>query len=128
MKYVLLIYSHPDPWGHPTIAHTPEGSALPTEQREEMDRAFDALLAELSNSGELVTAAALADPGSATTYRWGSQEPIATDGPFAEAKEVLAGFFLIDCDSRHRAEEIAARFAAPGDTVELRPAMSAGDD
>ena len=54
---------------------------------------------------------------------------LATDGPFAEAKEQLAGFFLIDCETRQRAEEIAAQFAQPGGTVELRPAMwGDGDD
>ena len=126
MKYVLLIYSHPEPWGHPTIAYTPEGRALPTARREAIDRDFDDLLAELNASGEFVTAEALADPGTASTYRWGSQGAFVTDGPFAETKEVLVGFFLIDCASRQRAQEIAARFAAPGDTVELRPAMSSG--
>jgi hypothetical protein len=48
---------------------------------------------------------------------------VATDGPYAETKEQLAGFFLIDCETRERAEELATRFASPGDTVELRPVM-----
>ena len=124
MKYVILIHSHPEPWGHPTIEHTDEGRALPAEELERMDREFEALLAELSASGEFVTAGALAAPREAKIYRWGSGGPLATDGPFAETKEQLAGFFLIDVASRERAEEIATRFAAPGDTIELRPAMS----
>jgi hypothetical protein len=128
MKYVILIHSNPDPWGHPTIDHTPEGRAVPADQRAEMDRNFDALLAELQESGEWVTAEALADPRTSTLYRWGPDGALATDGPYAEAKEHLAGFFLVDVASRERAEELAAQFAGPGDVVELRPAMSAGGE
>ena len=58
----------------------------------------------------------------------GSVDPVLTDGPYAETKEQLAGFFLIDCETRERAEQIAARFACPGDVIELRPAMWAGAD
>jgi hypothetical protein len=61
-----------------------------------------------------VTAEALADPALATIYGWSPQGHLATDGPYAEAKEQLAGFFLIDCASRERAEVIAAQFAQPG--------------
>lgn len=123
MKYVILIHSNPDPWGHPTSIYTAEGRKLPQEQHDEMDRQFDALLAEISSSGEFVTAEALADPGSATLYGWSPEGHLATEGPYAETKEQLAGFFLIDVDSRERAEVIAAQFAQPGGTVELRPAM-----
>jgi hypothetical protein len=128
VKYVILIHSNPDPWGHPTSHFTPEGRAVSQEQHTEMDRQFDALLNEISASGEFVTAEALADPASATVYTWRADGHLATDGPYAEAKEQLAGFFLIDCQTRERAEEIAAQFAGPGSTVELRPAMWPGGD
>ncbi len=129
MKYVILIHSNPEPWGHPTQIYTAEGRALPQAQHDEMDRQFDALMTEISASGELVTAEALGDPASATLYAWGADGGhLATEGPYAEAKEHLAGFFLIDCDSRERAEEIAAVFAQPGGVVELRPAMWPGGD
>jgi hypothetical protein len=128
MKYVILIHSNPDPWGHPTSRYTAEGRALPQEQQDEIDRDFEALLSELSASGEFVTAEALADPASATLYGWSPGGYLATEGPYAEAKEQLAGFFVIDCGSRERAEEIATRFAQPGGVVELRPAMWAGGD
>ena len=129
MKYVILIHSNPDPWGHPTQQLTAEGRALPQEKHDEMDKQFDALMSEISASGELVTAEALADPASSTLYSWGpGGEHITTEGPYAEAKEHLAGFFLIDCATRERAEEIAAHFAQPGGTVELRPAMWGGGD
>jgi hypothetical protein len=128
MKYVILIHSNPQPWGHPTSHFSPEGRAMPAEHHERADRQFEALLTELSASGELVTAEALADPASSTLYHWSPEGHLATDGPFAEAKEQLAGFFLLDCDTRARAEEIAAQFAQPGGVIELRPAMWPGGD
>ena len=128
MKYVILIHANPDPWGHPTSIYSEEGRALPPEQHEEMDRQFEALLTEISASGEFVTAEALADPVSATLYGWTARGHLATEGPYAEAKEHLAGFFIIDCASRERAEEIAAQFAQPGGVVELRPVMWPGGD
>lgn len=128
MKYVILIHSNPDPWGHPTSHYTAEGRAIPEEQHEKMDRDFDALLAEISASGEFVSAEALADPGSATNYTWNPPEHLATDGPYAESKEHLAGFFIIDCQTRERAEQIAAQFTQPGGTVELRPVMWPGGE
>ena len=130
MKYVILIHSNPDPWGHPTSHYTDGGAghARPSSTSE-MDREFEALLEEISASGEFVTAEALADPASSTRVRLERPRAhLATEGPYAEAKEQLAGFFLIDCETRERAEEIAAQFARPGGTVELRPAMWAGGD
>jgi hypothetical protein len=126
MKYVILIHSNPEPWGHPTSIYTEEGRALPQERHDRMDREFDALLEEMKAAGEFVSAEALADPASATLYRWTEARHLATDGPYAETKEHLAGFFLIDCATRERAEHIADRFTQPGGTVELRPVMWAG--
>lgn len=94
MKYVILIHSNPDPWGHPTSIYTAEGRTLPQERHEEMDRQFEELMGEITASGEFVTAEALADPASATLYGWSSQGHLATDGPYAESKEHLAGFFI----------------------------------
>jgi hypothetical protein len=128
MKYVILIHANPDPWGHPTSLYTAEGRTISAERHAEMDRQFEALLTDISRSGELVSAEALADPASATIYGWTPQGHLATDGPYAEAKEQLAGFFIIDCESRDRAEEIAAQFAGPGNVVELRPVMWPGGD
>jgi hypothetical protein len=123
MKYVVLIHSNPHPWGHPTIDFTEIGRAIPADERKAMGKEFDALLAELSASGELVSGLALDAPESARVYRWEGKKPVSTDGPYAEAKEFLAGFFVLDCATRERAEELAAKFAGPGDTIELRPEM-----
>lgn len=128
MKYVVLIHSNPQPWGHPTGNYNSTFQALPPEERARMDREFEELLTELHSNGELVTGEALGDPSTARIYRWDDGTALATDGPYSEVKEHLAGFFLIDVASHERAEEIAAQFASPGDTIELRSAMWPGGD
>ena len=78
--------------------------------------------------GELLGARALGDPAGSRLFRWRDGERVVSDGPYAEGKEHLAGFFLIDVDSQERAEEIAGAFGVPGETIELRPVMGGGGD
>ena len=89
---------------------------------------------ELTQAGELVDAQGLNAPEEARIVRAGkSGTPEVTDGPYPEAKEFLAGFWIVDCDSKDRAYELAARVsAAPGKggvplnmPVEVREVMSA---
>jgi hypothetical protein len=89
---------------------------------------------ELGESGELVGAEGLASPAQARVVRASMNgKPEVTDGPFAEAKEFLAGYWIVDVDSPARAYEIAARAsAAPGVAgapmnmpIEVREVMSA---
>ncbi|MBF6457009.1 YciI family protein [Nocardia cyriacigeorgica] len=128
MKYVILIHSNPQPWGHPTGDFLPEFQALPEHERERINADFERLLTEMQDRGELVGGEALGTPESARLYRWDDGKPLPTDGPYSESKEHLAGFFLIDVDSHERAEQLAAQFAGPGETVELRPTMWPGGD
>ncbi|MFB7719630.1 YciI family protein [Nocardia sp. NPDC056100] len=128
MKYVILIHSNPQPWGHPTGDYLPEYQAMTQQERDRMTSDFENLLGEMHEKGELLTGEALGAPESSRLYRWGDGKPLMTDGPYSEAKEHLAGFFLIDVENQARAEEIAARFAGPGETIELRPAMWPGGD
>jgi hypothetical protein len=128
MKYVILIHSNPQPWGHPTGDYNAVFQALPAEQRAMMDEKFESLLGELHSNGELVMGEALGDPANSSIYRWQADSVLATDGPYSELKEHLAGFFMIDVADRDRAEQIARQFASPGDTIELRPAMWPGGD
>ena len=128
MKYVILIHSNPQPWGHPTSDFIAEQQAMPEAQRAAMNAAFESMLGELTERGELLGGEALADPATARLYRWDTGRPLVTDGPYSEAKEHLAGFFLIDVESRQRAEEVATSFSGPGETVELRPAMWPGGE
>jgi hypothetical protein len=122
VKYVILIHSNPRPWGHPTGDFVADSLALPREERDRMGADFEALLSQMSADGELKGGEALGDPATSRIHRWDGTRHVVTDGPYAEAKEHLAGFFLIDVETRERAEELAGRFAGPGDTVELRPA------
>jgi hypothetical protein len=89
---------------------------------------------ELSASGELVGGEGLAGPNQARIVRAGKGgAPEVTDGPFPEAKEFLAGYWIVDVESPTRAYEIAARAsAAPGPggvplnmPIEVRDVMSA---
>jgi hypothetical protein len=83
-----------------------------------------ALKNELTETGELVSAEGLAEPAGAKTIRIQDGATAVTDGPFVEAKEHLAGYFVLDCASPERAVEIAARVPdAQFEAVELRPVM-----
>jgi hypothetical protein len=109
MKYMILIYSSPATW-----------NALSQEQRDRMEREHTALVEQLVESGEWVGGNVLADPSQAHAMRKGA----VTDGPFIEAKEHLAGYDVVDCDSLERALEIAALVPdAEVCGVEVRPIM-----
>jgi hypothetical protein len=119
-----MIYSNPTSWGHPIFLRTREASEMTDDERAEMTREFETLLAEISESGELVGAQALADPIISRTVRVRDGRALVTDGPFVEAKEHMAGYFVVDCATRERAEQIAARFPdARFAGVEVRPLM-----
>jgi hypothetical protein len=98
MKYMLLIYGNEQAF-----------TSLPAEQAAEIFRATDALNRELFESGELVGAYGLADQVNAKMVHVRHGLPAVTDGPYLEAKEQLASFTIVDCDSLERALEIAAR-------------------
>jgi hypothetical protein len=89
---------------------------------------------DLGDAGELVAAEGLASPGQARIVRARKDgTPEVTDGPFPEAKEFLAGYWIVDCETPQRAYEIAARAStAPGPggaplnmPIEVREVMSA---
>lgn len=129
MKYVLLIHSNPQPWGHPTADYLAAHQQLPEAERARLNAVFEETLGEMQAGGELLGGEALGDPATSRLYRWADGNPVPTAGPYSETKEHLAGFFLIDVATAERAEQIAAAFSGPGETVELRPVMgSAGDD
>jgi hypothetical protein len=114
VKYLILIYSNP--------MSRKLWEEFSDAQRAEGLRYYAALTEELAASGELIVSEALADPSMATRVSVHQGRTTTTDGPFAEAKEQLAGFFLLECDSHERAIERAAQVpeAAMG-LVEVRP-------
>ena len=119
MKYLILI--------HHNEQSRAAWEALSERQRADRIGAHTALVEDLSESGEMVVSEALADPSQAKRVLVRDGETTTTDGPFAEVKEHLAGFYLVECGSIDRAVEHAARIpeAAFG-TVEVRPVMSRG--
>jgi hypothetical protein len=120
---MLLIYAaDPVRWGHPMFLH--QGEGISAAERTEMNNEFEDLIREITESGELVGGEPLADPSITTTLRVRDGVSTATDGPFIESKEQLAGFFIVDCESPERAAEIATRLPdARLSVVEVRPIM-----
>jgi hypothetical protein len=116
MKYLILIYGNPQ---SREIFHN-----LTDEQRATGFAAYAALRDDLVKNGEFIVSEALADPSLAKHIWVREGETMVTDGPFAEVKEQLAGFFLIESDSMDTAIERAARIPeASLGLVEVRPIM-----
>jgi hypothetical protein len=80
-----------------------------TEWIKDMIRFMEDLDQELADSGERVDSVGLADPTTAKTVRFVNGAPVPTDGPFAEAKESLAGYWIIDVEDEDRALAIASK-------------------
>ena len=128
MKYMLMMHAPRAGWKEAGIG------TWPMEDIKAHINFMHRFNKELTEAGELVDAQGLALPEEARVVRAGKGgAPEVTDGPFAEAKEFLAGFWIIDCESKERAYEIAARVsAAPGKgggamsiPIEVREVMSA---
>ena len=114
MRFMLMIYDNPDTRD---LVTRPEGRDLMAE--------VDAVMARLTESGELVGGEALADPSNTRTIRPVDGVPAITDGPLAEAKEHFGGYLLLECESIDRAAQIAARWPSARFTpLEVRPVMS----
>ena len=119
MKYLILIYSNP--------ASREIWEGFSEDQRAAGYRYYAALTEELAASGELIASEALADSSLTRRVSVRDGRTLTSDGPFAEAKELLAGFFLLECESMERAVEVAARVPeAELDLVEVRPVLGLG--
>ena len=115
MKYMLLIYSDPKGW---ESVSEPEQGALMGE--------YYAFTKAIVDSKEHVAGDPLQGLETATTVRVRNGEVLATDGPFAETKEVLGGYYIVDVPDLDRATELASQL--PGvrrglDSAEVRPLM-----
>ena len=86
--------------------------ARSTEWIREMIQFMHTLNDDLTSAGELVSAEGLADASQAITVRFVDGAPVPTDGPYAESKEALAGFWIVDVENEARAIEIASRVVA----------------
>jgi hypothetical protein len=82
--------------------------------------------AELTAAGAMVTGAGLQERATGTTVHYGDGEPLVTDGPFAETKEQLSGFWIIDVENLDEALAWAKKIPFTRDHVEIRPMVSGG--
>jgi hypothetical protein len=119
MKFLLSMHINPAVF-----------DALTEDERSEIGDGHGAFMDTITKSGEMITTQALADPSQSAVVRVRGGQPAVTDGPYLEAKEYLGGFYLIDCESRERAIELAAMIPdakVEGMGIEVRQVMfSAG--
>ncbi len=113
MKYVLLIYG--DERGQ---------EAASADEREAMYEAYDKYGSWLVERGWMRAGDELASTKSATAVRVRDGEVLSTDGPFAETKEQLGGYFVIECEDLDQAIEAAGKLpGAQRGSIEIRPLL-----
>jgi hypothetical protein len=115
MKYMILIYASQRDYD--ALAGKP-ASGQPSWSPEDfaaLGAFMESFTKDMAESGELVETLGLTAPALARRIRLRAGMPVVTDGPYAEAEEVLAGYWIVECDSFDRATEIAVRLAdTPG--------------
>ncbi|NUT36223.1 MAG: hypothetical protein HOV79_24455 [Hamadaea sp.] len=115
MKYLLIITMNPSLF-----------ESLTEEERTAIFAGHDEFQKQLTETGELVGFAALADPSATKSVRVRDGVPAVTDGPYVEAKEFLAGYYVVDCETVERATELAAKIPdAAYIPIEVRPVLNA---
>jgi hypothetical protein len=114
MQYLLMCCADEALW-----------AKLPDAERGKIMADYGKLLHELKSSGRLLAGAQLDRSASAVTVRQKNGKPFISDGPFAETKEQLGGYHLIECKDRDEAVSIALRFPtlAVGCSMEVRPLL-----
>jgi len=112
MRYLLLCCFDEKRW-----------NAIPEAQRDEIMREYGDLLKSLDQSGRHVGSARLRSTTTATTIRGRNGKPFVTDGPYAETKEQVGGYHLVECRDLDEAFSIAKRIPTipHGGAVEVRP-------
>ena len=113
MKYMLLIYTDP--------------AAFNPAEGEKTMAEYMAFTQEIQDSGEMVAGDPVQGAETATTVRVRDGKRTTTDGPFAETKEVLGGYYIVDVKDLDRAVELAAKIPdARTGSVEVRPVLDMG--
>ena len=113
MQYMLLIYDDEQLW-----------QGMDEAERGKVFQAYGAVTEEMRSSGAFVEGAPLQPTSTATTVRERNGERLVTDGPFAETKEQLGGYYLIEADSIDEALDWAAKLpSARLGSIEVRPVV-----
>ena len=109
MKYMILAYASQQDYD--SMAGKPQGNtpAWSPADFAALGAFMESFNKELAESGELVETRGLDAPLHARRIQLQSGVPLVTDGPYAETQEVLAGYWIVDCESFDRATEIAGR-------------------
>ena len=116
MKYIALLYGEPG-----------AGPAPGTPEFMKMLGEFESTTAAMADAGVLVDSSPLQPPQTATTVRVRDGETQLSDGPFAEIKEQLGGYYILDCEDLDTALRYAAMIpSAKYGSVEVRPVMVMG--
>jgi hypothetical protein len=109
MQYIALIHADENGW-----------EELGDEERQAIYQRY----MDFSEKDQVVGGAELQDTDSATTVRVRNEDRLVTDGPYAEVKEALGGFFILECGSIDEACQLAAEIpAAERGAVEVRPVV-----
>ncbi len=112
MEYLALVYGDPASW-----------EAMPEADRAATYEQYVAVARDATAAGALVDAGELESPADATSVRVRNGDTVVTDGPYAEVKESLGGYYLFSCASLDQAIEWAAKIPAArnGGAIEVRP-------
>jgi hypothetical protein len=129
VKYMILTYASQQDYDGLAGRPAPGGPAWSRADFAALGAFMEKFNSELAESGELVETRGLTAPVHTRRLRLAEGVPVVTDGPYAETEEVLAGYWIVECDSFDRATEIAGRLAdcpaPPGvagrEKVDVRP-------
>ena len=115
MKYMILVYGSQQDYDSMAGQAWPGRPAWSAEDFAALGAFMESFTKDLADSGELVETRGLTAPVHGRRIRLQDGVPVVTDGPYAETQEVLAGYWVVECDSFDRATEIASRLSAiPG--------------
>jgi hypothetical protein len=117
MKYLLLIYENEGAW-----------ASMPEAEQGKVYQEYKAYSQSVRASGHYLAGQALQPVSTATTVRVKSGKTLTTDGPFAETREQLGGFYMVEAKDLDEAIGLAARIpAARSGCIEVRPILPTGE-
>jgi hypothetical protein len=129
MKYMILVYGSQQDYDAMAGKAADGSPAWSGQDFAALGAFMESFTKDLASSGELVDTRGLTAPVHARRIRLRNDVPVVTDGPYAETQEVLAGYWIVECESFDRATEIAARLTqTPGprhigdrEVIDVRP-------
>jgi len=136
MKYMILLYGSQQDYDALTGKQVPGKPSWGAEDFAAMGAFMAEFTKGLAESGELVETRGLTAPVHARRIELTDGVPVVTDGPYAETQEVLAGYWVVDCEGFDRATQIAARLsncpgpagAAASAAIDVRPIADSRDE